>query len=229
MHLLLTDRFCERGAKSIDGAQTDYFDETVSGLALRVSKHGVKAWCFVYTAAGGKRSRMTLGRYPATGLAAARTLALEAKADIAAGSDPRSAGKAETLRAICEEHLGRNGSRLRTKDYREATFERLVYPTLGHRPIAEIKRSEIIRLLDGIEDQNGPAMADLTLAFLRTVMNWHASRSDEFRSPIVRGMARTKPRERARERTLSDDEIRVVWSVADEAGVFGPANPNSFC
>jgi integrase len=111
--------------------------------------------------------------------------------------------------------------RLRTKGWREATLERLVYPTLGRRPIAEIRRTEIIRLLDTIEDEKGPVMADQALAFVRKVMNWHASRSDDFRSPIVRGMARTKPRERARERTLIDDEIRLVWSVADDAGVFG--------
>jgi integrase len=58
-------------------------------------------------------------------------------------------------------------------------------------------------------------MADQTLAIIRKVMNWHASRSDDFRSPIVRGMARTKPKERARERTLTDDELRLVWKVAE--------------
>ena len=52
-------------------------------------------------------------------------------------------------------------------------------------------------------------------------MNWHASRTDEFRSPIVRGMARTKPKERARERTLTDEELRAIWSAANEAGTFG--------
>ena len=35
-------------------------------------------------------------------------------------------------------------------------------------------------------------MADHVLAYLRRVMTWHASRSDDFRSPIVRGMARTR-------------------------------------
>jgi integrase len=219
MRLLLTDRFCDR-AKS-EGLQTDYFDETVSGLALRVSKHGVKAWTLIYTAADGKRARMTLGRYPTTSLASARALALNAKADVEAGRDPRSAGKDETLRAVCQEYLRREASKLRTQGWREATLERLVYPALGHRPIAEIKRTEIIRLLDRIEDENGPVMADQALAFVRKVLNWHASRSDDFRSPIVRGMARTKPRDRARDRVLSDDEIRLVWSVADGAGVFG--------
>lgn len=58
-------------------------------------------------------------------------------------------------------------------------------------------------------------MADRTLAYVRKVMNWHATRSDDFRSPIVRGMARTKPKERARDRMLGDDELRVIWKVAD--------------
>ena len=62
-------------------------------------------------------------------------------------------------------------------------------------------------------------MADRTLAIVRRILNWHASRSDEFRSPVVRGMARTKPKARARERTLTDDELRAVWAVAE--GPFG--------
>ena len=87
---------------------------------------------------------------------------------------------------------------------------RLVYPVMGARPIEDIRRSDIVRLLDRIEDNNGPVMADLTLAYIRRVMNWHASRSDEFRSPIVRGMARTSGKERARARILTDDELRAV-------------------
>src|SRR5262249_7603147 len=69
---------------------------------------------------------------------------------------------------------------------------------------------------------NGPVMADRTLAYIRKVMNWHASRSDEFRSPIVRGMARTSSKERARARILTDDELRAVWKAAEAtAGPFG--------
>src|SRR5439155_11034595 len=56
-------------------------------------------------------------------------------------------------------------------------------------------------------------------ALVRKIMNWHASRSDDFRSPIVMGMARTRAKERARERILSDDELRAVWAAA--TGVFG--------
>ena len=207
MRVSLTDRTCAAAKSS--AAQTDHFDTVVSGLALRVTKHGTKTWTLHYSVAD-RRKRMTLGRYPALSLAGARARALEAKGAIAEGRTPSGAG---TLRAICAEYLQR-AQGLRSVGRRKATLERLVYPTLGDRPIADIRRSEIIKLLDWVEDENGPVAADQTLAFVRKVMNWHASRSDDFRSPIVPGMARTKPSERARDRTLTDEEIRLLWPAA---------------
>src|SRR6516165_6321103 len=94
MRVLLTDRFCDR-AKSL-GAQTDYFDENVSGLALRVTAQGVKTWTLHFGPAK-KRARITLGRYPSTSLASARALALDAKASIADGGDPRRPTDAMTI------------------------------------------------------------------------------------------------------------------------------------
>jgi integrase len=215
MKLLLTDRFCDRAKPQ--GPQTDYFDETVSGLALRVSVDR-KTWTLHFSSPiNGKRARMTLGTYPAASLAAARTKALEAKALVEEGRDPRGAAK-DTFQAIAEEYMRRDGKKLRNRDWEESALRRLVYPALGHKLIAEIKRTELVRLLDKIEDENGPVQADRTLAVIRKIMNWYASRSDDFRSPIVRGMARTKSKERARDRILTDEEIRAIWATKD--GVF---------
>src|SRR5262249_11039582 len=122
----------------------------------------------------------------------------------------------DSLQAVAEEYLRREGKALRSANQRQAILKRLVFKKMGARHIGDIKRSEIVRLLDHIEDERGPVMADYVLAVLRKIMNWHASRSDEFRSPIVRGMARTKPKERARDRILSDDELRSVWKTATE-------------
>jgi len=126
---------------------------------------------------------------------------------------------ANTFRAIATDYIAREGRKLRSADWRKKVLERLVYPVIGSRPIAEIRRSEIVKLLDQIADERGDTMADRTLALVRKIMNWHATRSDDFRSPIVKGMARTKPSERARERTLTDDEIRALWRSC--GGVFG--------
>jgi integrase len=221
MKLLLTDRFCDRAKARNGEPQTDYFDETVSGLALRVAVSGRKTWTLHYTSPNDhKRSRLTLGTYPATSLGSARSQAIEARGEVEDGRDPRTAG-AITLRVVCEDYLKREGPKLRSRDWYEATIKRLIFPKLGDQPIAEIKRSDVVRVLDGIEDENGPVMADRTLSIVRKIMNWHASRSDEFRSPIVRGMARTKPKERARDRTLTDEELRAIWAAASGAGTFG--------
>ena len=88
----LTDRFVA-GVKSGGVAdQTDYFDDLpqTRGLAIRVSKGGRKTWTFLFTPPGGdKRARMSLGTYPATSLARARTLAIEARGHLEDGRDPR--------------------------------------------------------------------------------------------------------------------------------------------
>ena len=107
---------------------------------------------------------------------------------VAKGGDPlgerRKAERAEsnTLKAIVEEYLSREGDRLRTTDKRRAVLERLVLPKLGAHQINEITRTDIVRLLDKVAEENGAPMADHVLAYLRRVMGWHASRSDDFRS-----------------------------------------------
>jgi hypothetical protein len=86
--LALTDRFCST-IKPL-GARTDYFDETVRGLALCVTEHGHRSWCFHYQSPrDGKRAHTIIGTYPATSLAAARDKALKARAHVEAGNDPR--------------------------------------------------------------------------------------------------------------------------------------------
>jgi integrase len=213
MKVKLTDRFCSHIKAD---SRVDYFDEVTTGLALRVTEQGSKSWTYNFTIAT-RRARMTLGTYPALSLSAARTKAIEARAEVEAGNDPRlTPAEGTTLKAVCEDYLAREGKTLRTLEERKSTLNRLVYPALGHRPIGEIRRSEIVQLMDDIEDNSGPVMADRTLEVIRRIMSWHASRTDDFNSPIVRGMARAKSKDRARKRVLTDDELRAVWKVASE-------------
>src|SRR5262249_32546255 len=122
-----------------------------------------------------------------------------------------------SLQAVCEEFFRRDGRDLRSKPEREAALKRLVFPDLGARPIESVKRSDLVRLLDRIEDENGPVMADRTLSYIGRVMNWHASRSDDFRSPVVRGMTRSSPTDRAGTRILTDDELRAIWKACEDS------------
>jgi integrase len=74
-------------------------------------------------------------------------------------------------------------------------------------------------LLDQIEDDTGAVMATKTLGIIGRVMDFHASRSDDFKSPIIKGMGRGSGQ--ARSRTLSDDEIRSIWTATADYPVFG--------
>ena len=94
-------------------------------------------------------------------------------------------------------------------------------PRIGKLGIYEVRRSHVVKMLDEIEDANGPVMADRTLAYVRKAFNWYATRDDQFNVPVVRGMGRVKPKERARTRVLSDEEIRTIWPVLEDVGTYG--------
>jgi integrase len=192
------------------------------GLYLIIEPSGFKSFA-TRTRIAGKPVKISHGNIS---LSVARKLHTDALHEIKEGRDPRVAklaGKAhrravqaDTFAAMVELYFRLEGDKHRTAHRRRADLERLVIPTLGRRPITLIKRSEIVAVLDKIEMQNGPVMADRTLGMLRRLFNWHSARADDFRSPIVKGMARHKAVKR--ERILTDDEIRKIW--VDAPGPF---------
>jgi integrase len=229
----LNEREVEQLEAPASGNKVYYFADAIiqgakapRGFGVRVTAAGARSFVLNYRAAHVER-RHTIGQWPDWSVLKAVQEARKLRQRVDRGEDPQldrrrtEAAADETLEAICNEYLAREGKKLRTADQRKRTLERLVYPTLGGRAIDSIKRSEIIRLLDAVEDGSGARMADDVLAVLRKIMNWHAARSDEFSSPIRRGMARTKPKERQRTRTLSDAEVQLIWRHSADAGPYG--------
>jgi integrase len=211
----------ELGLRALKPRATRYEKPIGRGLSVIVQPTGNKSFAVRYRF-GGKTRKLTL-----TGglsLAAAHRATADALYKVEQGIDPAIARQqqkqkqrlaaADTFAAVADEYFRREGKTLRSVERRRRTLDRLVIPVLGDRPIGEIKRSEVVRLLDQVEENSGPSAADDCLAFIRKICNWHATRSDDFRSPIVRGMARTKPAEQARDRILNDDELRAVWNTA---------------
>jgi len=223
----LTAAFVKRATAEAKGARDRivYWDESLPGFGLMVTVGGHRSFIAQYRARGQSR-RYTIGSAAVLDLEQARKKAKSILGQVAQGADPvmdkrRSAeSDRHSLKAVCERYLQREGPKIRTADKRRAMLERLVYPKFAARPIDDISRLDIVHLLDDIEDKSGPAMADHVLAILRRVMNWHATRSSEYRTPIVPGMARRDPESRERARILTDDELRAVWKTAE--GHSGP-------
>jgi integrase len=207
-------------------------DPGAKGLYVVVQASGHKGFAVRYRNGAGKPCKLTIGSWPAISLVAARAAAAAALVEVERGHDPgetkktakakAEAAAADTVRAVAEMYMRLEGKKLRSLDHRQRVLDRLVYPTLGNKPIDALKRSEIVRLLDKVETENGARMAHMVLAVLSRIFNWHAARSDEFRSPIVRGMSRIDAAARARKRILNDDELRTIWRAAQsDAGPFG--------
>jgi integrase len=213
-------------------------DPGCAGLYLIVQPTGHKSFAARFRFKG-KPKKLSLGTIP---LAAARKAATAALHEAKEGRDPALAKQqvkieqrtvaATTFRSVAERHMTlvagmrRDGDgkvtftgNIRTAARRLRDLERAILPTLGHRPVVEIKRSEIVALLDQIEIGSGPVAADRALALIRRIMNWHATRADNFAPPVIKGMARTSTKERARSRILTDGEIRAIWN-GEQSGAF---------
>jgi integrase len=204
--------------------------DSTPGLYLQLQPSGHRSWAVRYRF-NGRPSKLTLGPWPAVSLHDARVAAIRAREAVAKGMDPAKArqdskikadaAKADTVTAICEKYLGRPETRkLRTIDQRISILRRQVYPVIGDKPIGSVKRSDIAAMLDKIEDHNGPRAADVALAVLRRIMRWHATRDDEFITPVVPGMTRQNGKDHRRTRILSDDEIRKLWAATADNAAF---------
>ncbi len=202
-------------------ARREVPDRGARGLYVIVQPSGSMSFAVRYRM-HGQPKKLTL--QAGISLAAARKACAAAMHSVSEGVDPSiakkeavtkaAAAKANTLQAVCEEYLAKEGAKLRTVSQRVRLLKRLVYPALGNRNIHAIGRGELVRLLDKIEAQSGAPTADVTLAVLRKLFNWWAIRDEHFRTPVVKGMGRSKQKERARSRILSDDELVQVWHTA---------------
>lgn len=202
-------------------------DPEQPGFGVRVTSRGTKTYVLrTRLKKGGNAQRLEIGRVGEMDLADARKKARDWLDLIRDGKDPRDVEAdqraaqiergATTVDAILDVFVKRHASKLRSSDQVDHAFS-YVRPRLGSKSIYDLKRRDIVQMLDHVEEKAGPVMADRVLAHVRKAFNWQAVRDDEFSSPIVRGMARTKPKEMARTRTLEDNEIRDVWSALDTA------------
>ena len=207
-------------------------DTEIKGFEARCLSSGTLAYSFRYRNIKGQRRRLALGLHGNVTPDEARDGAKKAAGLVADGRDPSAerekakAASANTLNLVLDEFLARhvrNKERpLRSAREIERAFRKYVRGEIGDLSIYDLARRDIVRLLDTIEDRNGAVMADRVLAYLRKAFNWHATRDDSFNTPVVKGMARTRPAERARSRILDDAELRDVWRALDTLGDQAP-------
>ncbi|MFF0920521.1 tyrosine-type recombinase/integrase [Rhizobium leguminosarum] len=212
-------------------ARREIADGGLPGLYLVVQPSGSMSWAIRYRF-GGRPRKMTVGNYPLFGLAKARELAGAALRSVAEGKDPGAVKLSDAAARsnpsnLVVAQLDQFLTRYVKQRNRESTAretERFVNLYLRkrwqHKLLADITRREIIDLLDEIAESH-PISANRVHAILRRFFNWCIERDVIAVSPVANV---TAPGEVvSRDRTLSRDEIRLVWLASAKIGwPFGP-------
>jgi integrase len=197
-------------------------DPDQRGMYIRVPPRGPNVFVAVARDPYGKQVWVTLGTSDVTPIEEGRAKARAAIKRIEEGRSPIEPApvRPDSFRTVAQNWIKRHAERkgFRTLDEIERCLTKYVFPFWADRPFEDIKRSDVTKLLDHVEDSHGPRQADQVLSVVRMIAHWHAARVDSYTPPFVRGMARNSASPRSR--TLTDDEIRALWQ-ATENGVFG--------
>ena len=211
------------------GCRYDVADAIVPGFGVRVN---AKTKSYILTARfpGSKHpTRRTIAAVGEIDLAAARDKARAMLVKLRKGDAPPSVRalrmsipKTETFEQVVEkflhQHVHRNS--LRTAREIERIIHRDLMPIWRTREFKSIRRGDVARMLD-VKEAYAPVQADYILSVLSKLCNWYMARDEDYISPIVRGMRRTKPSQRARHRILDDNELRLFWKASGEVTTYG--------
>jgi integrase len=227
-------KFTDKMISNLQPKEKMFQQRESDGFGIRVLPSGVKIFIFVYTVAA-KRRQMNLGDYPDISLAKARERASEARLALKNGKDPQEIGiewhsnpvrerrealqreeedrRNPTVRQLAHEYMERHAKIIK----RESSWiedERLlnkdVLPIWGDRKANEIKKRDVMRLLESVL-QRGPALCNNILKVTRKMFNFAVERDILEHTPFA-GVKSPAPIT-ARDRTLSETEIRAFWNT----------------
>lgn len=232
----LTEQTVERIVAPAQGRRLEIGDELCPGLVLRVSEHGARSFSVIYRVPGeggatptgralaGKQHRVTLGRWPAINLIEARDRARTILQQAGAGTDARVV-KAAAIRerqensfsAVFQRHIEQDAARTISSWRNVDRVVRLhVVPSIGDMPLADVRRSEVHRILDELVAKDRVGTAREVRKHLSRFFNWAVDRELIQTNPIY-GLRRNDllPDGEAG-RALADHELIAIWQAADE-------------
>lgn len=232
MRKRLTDRFLATLKPPLKG-RLEVTDDAGAGLVFRMSSDGACSWAVRYSMAG-KQKRVTLGRYvqadPKIGmtLASARKKAAEITAASKQGVDlpdrearqraeaEQAAKRPQTVESLLRRYVDAY-CKLSQRKWHETSrmFENHVYPTIGRLSLSDLRRADIVALLDHLQNDKGfTAQVNRVRSNLIAAFNWAIER--EYLDANPAAAVKRRKIETPRNRTLSDAEIVAIWNAADK-------------
>jgi integrase len=202
--------------------------EKGAGLVLLVGKTG-KAYHLLFYRAGKPKTRL-LGQCSEMTLDTARDKVR------AFWRDPEGfaeAVKRDTVKEVADKWFKSECKHHIRKAETESYLDRLIYPEVGEMPFLKFRREAISELLDKVEEEHSPIVADKVLEVISRLCRWYQTRSESYISPVVPGMKRDKrkPDEKRRKRVMiksngngggiDANELKEIWQLADSFRNYG--------
>ena len=163
-----------RNAKPI-GERTEFRVKGAKNLILRITPSGGKSWAFLYASPSSRRRRkLSIGTYPAVGLAEARNKALALTLEVQSGNDPVSRRHAEqsaetfaklALRYLAEHERrnARGGRRSQSTDQAARILRADIIPVIGHHRAEAVTRQQVREAVETAADRGAFVIADRIL------------------------------------------------------------------
>ena len=174
------------------------YDSKVPGLAVRVSRTGRKTFCLIARFNSKHPTRRSLGAIGKVSLDEAREKAHAWHQQLARGSDPSVAGSDSTsFGALAHQLFVHIGANRRAWDC-ERTVTRELISRWNGRPVASIKRTDVLEVTDAAIARGSPYAAHHAWAYARRIFNY----------AIARGLLEHSPCDRVRPRDIIGTEGR---------------------
>lgn len=191
-----------RAAKKPERGQVTLWDGALKQFGVRISQGGAKSFIVLL----GSGRRRTIGRYPTISLAQARACAKEILAEHTLGRHRLPSVSWDTARAAFLAECTQKNRPRTVEDYTRLLKRHFPF---GHRPIADITKSDITQRTDRLVARPAEQIHGLIAA--KVFLNWAVRRGYLDHSPCD-GLRHSKGP--ARERVLTDTELRVVLRTA---------------
>lgn len=206
-------------AAQAKASRYDIFDARMRGLGLRVGTGGTKSF-FVMRRVNGRMQRRTLGAYPSLTLADARTMAAQELARMAQGVEGKPTNELR-FSEVYADWLARDQAENRTLRQVRSAMEAHVLPKLGNHKIGDVRKSDIIRLVDGLADAGKGTQGNRVLAHIKRLFTWALKRDLVDKNPATD--IEKVAREVSRDRVLTPEELGKIIHATHALGYpFGP-------
>lgn len=215
----------ERGQRFI----YDDHRDSPRGFGLRITAAGGKAFILSYNVDGKKR-RMTIGPWPTWSLEAARIHARDLILKIGSGADPleeERLRKAEPLiRDLARDWLDMHASGLKSERAIRGYIENDLVPAIGRLKVSDVRRRDVIELVEK-KAKHAPRAAAQLLLYARRMLDYATDRDYLQANPLaglkpsaikVKGV-RDPLKPITRTRVLDEEELEAFWLNIESCGL----------